>query len=775
MATDTDHKPVNQGPISEIDLDKLWTVFRSSLVWILAIILISNSGSYLFLRWTKPLYESQSELKLDVKSEASILNLNTYSEAQNLNNISGEIELIQSRLFFNQVIESFDIKVGYYVQGNILIDERYKQSPFIVDYEIKNPQAFDQKFFVEFVDEFSFQLSYTLGGFEVNERYNFGETIETEDFVFLVRKRRGIEDSSDGINYYFIVHSDEALLDYLGSNLRVEPLNLPANIIRISFTDYNPFKARDLVNVIDSLYLDYTRQEKNKANKQKIDFLDEQLSVTEDKLKEYESYFENFTIENKTANLDNDLKETIRQINLLDSQRFQLRNRKLLLSELVKDIVNEEITFVPLAFRSTISTQLSAELDKLNQMLAEKEILLATQKENTFAVQRKLQEIDRLRSTVAAQLTAVVNQIDADLSGLAARKSTLEQSFVQLPSKSNDFTKTKRYYDLYEEFYLSLMQNKAEFQIAQAGTTTDFKILSAATLPKSPIYPQQALIYGIGATFGLLISLLFVTGRYVLHNKVTSSKEIERYSKISLMGSIPFYSGEKMPITKLLVDRKPKSAVSEAMRAIRTNIEFLVIGQKNKVISVTSTVSGEGKTFVSVNLGGIIAMSNSKVVILDLDMRKPRIHVAFSGEEQNKGVSTILIKKNNIQECIQKTSIPNLDYIPAGPTPPNPSELLLEPAFDELLEELKTKYDIVLLDTPPVGLVTDAILAMKKADLAIYVLRSDYSRISYLETANRLASVNKFSNLALVLNSLRSANAGYGYGYGYGYYEEDKG
>src|SRR5690606_8106052 len=226
-------------------------------------------------------------------------------------------------------------------------------------------------------------------------------------------------------------------------------------------------------------------------------------------------------------------------------------------------------------------------------------------------------------------------------------------------------------------------------------------------------------------------------------------------------------------VSKLVIDRNPKSAMSESLRSIRTNMDFMTKRKDQRVIAVTSTVSGEGKTFISVNLGAIIALSKQKVVIVDMDMRKPKIHHAFSHENSTKGVSTILIDKHGVSECIRSTAIAGLDYIPSGPTPPNPSELILDDELDMLLDDLKKIYDIIILDTPPVGLVTDGILVMRKSDLSIYVVRADYSKKAFLKSINKLVTINKFNNLALVLNSL-SHGQGYGYGYGYGnhYYEE---
>ena len=200
-------------------------------------------------------------------------------------------------------------------------------------------------------------------------------------------------------------------------------------------------------------------------------------------------------------------------------------------------------------------------------------------------------------------------------------------------------------------------------------------------------------------------------------------------------------------------------------------MEFFIPEKKNQILAVTSTVSGEGKTFFSVNFGGIISLSSKKVIVVDLDMRRPRVHQALGIKNPSGGVSTILIGKHTVEECIHDTSMTNLHFLSAGPPPPNPSELLLKPSFDELLKNLASKYDVIILDTPPVGLVTDGILALKKSDLQIYVIRADFSKLHYLETLMRLNKLHKFDNLTVLLNSIQTARQGYGYGEGY--YQSD--
>jgi capsular exopolysaccharide synthesis family protein len=334
-----------------------------------------------------------------------------------------------------------------------------------------------------------------------------------------------------------------------------------------------------------------------------------------------------------------------------------------------------------------------------------------------------------------------------------------------MPDKNTQFNKNERFYKLYEELYLTLIQHKSEFEIAQAGSTPDFKLLSTATLPLAPISPNKPIIYGIGFVAGIVINIFLIGILYLVNDKITNVHEVERYTNIPMLGVIP--SLRKQNGDALHISAHPKSMVSEAIRTLRTNLDFFSVSTPNKVIAISSTVSGEGKSFIAMNLGGVMALSKKKVVLLDLDMRKPKSSISDS--DPTKGISTVLIRKNSWRECLVKTSLENFDYIPSGPQPPNPSELLLNGEFTGMLDELKTQYDFILLDTPPVGLVTDGIMAMKRADISIYVFGANYSKKDFMHSLQRIIKVNKFTNVTTLLNALPATHSGY---YGTGYYED---
>ena len=741
-----------------IDTEKLSAVFRKNLIWIILIFIATNLTAYLTIRWTKDLFESESELKLDIKRDATELGIKTMIDDQNLNIVSGEIEQIKSKLFFSKLIDSLDLAISYYSVGKVLKDEMYKRSAFMVHCELNNPAHFDIPIYFDFLQGTEFSIRLGEAGNPVKGK--FGIPLEFDGTVLTITKTPFFTEN-DGNTYYFVLNSRAHLIEYLSKNIQVDPLNFQANTIRISFQDNNALKAYDIVNKIDSLYITYSNEQKNLANKQKIEWLNKELGQVETRMEGFEDYFENFTLKNKSSDLTLDLKRTIAAINKVDSQRYELAKKMTELNTLLESMTDAKITTnQPYKF---LPDYINKRIEDLNKISQDRDRLSLAYNENTFTFKQKEQELSTAKDQVFTQLTKVKKEWLASLAELNTRKEKLEIEFAGMPDKNTQFSKNQRYYKLYEEFYLSMMQSKAEFEIAQAGSTPDFKILSPAALPVTPISPKKYIILGIGLVAGIVLNFFFIGILYLLNNKITSIKEVESGTQVPLLGAIP--TSRSSVETMFHVIDNPKSMVSEAIRSLRTNLEFFNAGTHSKVITISSTISGEGKSFLAMNLGGVLALSRKKVVLVDLDMRKPKNEKYPAGNDSTKGMSTVLIKKNTWKECVVKTTLENFDFIPSGPHPPNPSELLLNGEFSELLVDLKKEYDYIVIDTPPVGLVTDGIMAMKRSDLSIYVFRANYSKHSFMDNLLRVVKINKLTRVSTVLNALPINNSSYGYGY----------
>jgi capsular exopolysaccharide synthesis family protein len=760
---------------TSFDHDRFVSVIRKQLPWLIILLFVTALISYFVIRYTKPLYESSSVLKLNIKRDASLLGLQDYEDEQAFNNLSSEMELLKSKLFFNKIIDAVKLDVSIYTIGKVLLDERYGNPPFTVHYTVKNDKVYDLPFRVDIISRENFNLSYSINGQNYKSSYTFGQEIHTDYFDYIIELtdhyQHGIQDNE----FYFYINSRQFLLEYISENISVQPLNLNANTIQISFKGYNRQKARDLVNAIDTIYLTYTQEEKNKANSQKIIFLNQQLEATEQRLSDFESYFENIIISNKSVDLSDNLKETIDYLNTLDSQRYDIQIRLIRLYELREELVAGKQINLGLSDYRIIPNKVIEDISRLNEILEKGESVLLSHNESTQVFRKWSNEVNSMQDRLAGFLTEYETELNDRLKQIEIDNAKLEKKFVELPSRNTEYTKSQRQYALYEEFYLSLMQKKAEFQLAMAGTVTDFKILSAASFPVEPLKPQKIMIYGISLVVWFIISFFILGIGYLSFNKITGIQELERLTDIPVLGIIPYYYSEKLNISKIVVNRDSKSAISESLRSIRTNMQFILPQEQGIITSISSTVSGEGKTLVGLNLSSVMALSDKHVLIIDMDLRKPKFQKIFENVSEDKGISTILIGKDKIEDCIVPSEIENLDILPSGPIPPNPSELIMSEKLDAMFKELKNKYDMIFMDTPPLGIVTDGLLVMKKADIRVFIVRTDYSKRQFIDFLEKVNNVHKFDHLYIILNAAKRAKGiQYGYGYGSGYYRDEQ-
>jgi tyrosine-protein kinase Etk/Wzc len=753
----------NSSASDSIDFNKLGIVIRSNWYWILLIFLIVNAAAYLYIRYKKSVYESESLLKLDIKKDATDLGIKTMMvDDQNLNLLSGEIEIIRSKLFLNRVLDEVNFEASFFSSGHLLNEELYRNAPATITYFNKNHSLYNTPIEFRETSPDGFELTLEKGG-KVGGLYN---KLVSIDGLELIIARNETFRKGDEIGYFLVIRSRDVLLDDFSRNLTAEPVNFNANTVRLSFRDYNPVKAQYVLNNIDTIYLHYSNEQKNLANKQKIDWVSRELGNIEKKMEDFENYFEDFTLQNKTNNLDEDLRKTIQAMSRIDSQRYEYTKRIKEIDNITASLAGGERVY-SMGLRQLFPERINQQLDALQELEEEQEKLKLSYKEITFAYRQKEQDIAALRSKTNIQVGELKNRWMDDLKGLNQRKIMLENEFASLPDKNTQFSKNQRFYKLYEEFYLTLMQSKSEFEIAQAGSTPDFKILSPASFPGTPISPNKQMITGIGVVASLVVIFFFVGICYLLNNRISNLYELEKIDIAPVLGVVPmsnYLNGHSLHILQ-----HPKSMVSESIRTLRTNLDFFNVSADKKTIAISSTVSGEGKSFIAMNLGGVMALSDKKVILIDLDMRKAKNHLPFKSPDSSKGVSTILIRKNTWQETVVHTELENFDYLPSGPHPPNPSELLLHGEFTTLLHDLKKHYDVIILDTPPVGLVTDGIMAMRHADVSLYVFRANYSKKEFLHNLQRIININKFSNITTLLNAVTTK----GKTYGYGYYEDN--
>ncbi|HIA12260.1 MAG TPA: polysaccharide biosynthesis tyrosine autokinase, partial [Flavobacteriales bacterium] len=455
-----------------------------------------------------------------------------------------------------------------------------------------------------------------------------------------------------------------------------------------------------------------------------------------------------------------------------------------MLDDIENMIANKEdidvYNLLPALTGSSFQDEISRLVNSLHELLAKKEEILYTATPESEAIKKVDYQINVQKKLLVATIRSLSKKLDLKKQTLESKIKEVEDKFYNLPTQELEYARLLRLFTINEKFYTNLLEKKAEYSISKAGFVSKNMILESATVPTSPISPDSSKVIALVLIIASFLSAAMLVISYLLHNEITSVNELTSGGRKSLLGIIPSYTKD-IPVSQLLVDKHPKSLIAEAFRSIRTNLHTSNSDPGPKVIAITSTVSGEGKTFVAINLSGIIAFSDKKVVILDLDLRKPKIHLGFNYDNEH-GISTILSGKDKLEDCINTSTIPNMDVITAGPIPPNPSEMILSQQMQDLIEKLKLKYDMIVIDNPPVGIVTDGISIIQQADYPIYVFRANSSKKNYISNVDRLITESKVKNLAVVFNGVDTDSVfgndynygyGYAYNYGYGYYDEE--
>ena len=776
----------------EFDLKLFLKVAKRNSAWIVLFFIISFLMAFLYLRYTYPIYEAKTVIQIALADKNSKLLLDKEFSTQS--DISSKIELLKSPTFLDRVFNKLPLDIGYFQIGNVLNYEMYRSSPFEIDYHNPTNELYNIPAYISFTDENNVTVSVNINNKENVYRIKTGKwqrlpmldsiKVDVVNYEKIRKDMLGLNENP----YYFILSKPENLVRTYSANLEVVTENDAAGTIKMVFHERSPAKAADICNTIAEEFKKYDIEKQAESSLNTIRFVDDQLKIIYDKLYDSEVNLQDFKTKNR-LNDETPLPDFNTRINDLESKLNNLEVEESGLKTIQKAVTdNRDIDIyqlISLLAGSRSEGMISNLLNDLRNQLSRLETLKYSNTPNASSVAQIEYQIKIQRKMIIEAILAVQKSINDQQEEIESRVENYEIEVRDgaLNFDRIEFVRLQKLNQINEEYYNKLVTIKSELTIANAGITSENTILEASATPVFPFFPSRKLV-ALSALIGwLIVSLGLIIVRYLFHNEITSLNEIMKYLEVPMLGIVPNYK-DTIPISQLLVDKKPKSIIAESLRSIRSNLEFLSQSDGPKVLAITSTISGEGKTFVALNLAGIIAFSEKKVIILDLDMRKPKIHVGF-GVPNDKGMSTILINRNSIDECIFKSSLNNLDFITAGPVPPNPSELVISSRMLEVINELKTKYDVIVIDNPPVGLVTDGIRVFKIADYPIYVFRENFSKRNFVQNVKKLMRDNNIKNLSVILNSVdikRSGygysgvydyDYGYGYGYGFGYYDED--
>lgn len=774
----------------ELDVKLFLYIARRNILFPIVFILMAISGSFLYLRYTPPVYQTSAILQLGSESQANQLLANLYYYEDDM---AKQIELIRSSIFQHRALANLPLNISYFTRGRVLNNELYKSAPFRVEARVKNAALYGLPINIDFVERNQVEISFTINGHSQQRReFAIGQPASFPDLditVEVINPRIYEEQQSVFTRnpYFFVINNPETIISGYSPNIKINVLNAAARTILISNTGTNAQKTADIVNVMSEEFNVFDLEKKAESANNILEFIDRQLDMVFGQLADSELELDSFKkehdIDERTIT---PLPAIHERIGDYENQIVMLEMENQIFTEIEESLKSEqEIDIFRLIailsgseFRGTISTLLGA----LQEQLMDRERLLYEVTPNSRQIEALDFQIAIQKRMLIEGITTQKNNIRARIAELNSRITEFESVLVSRSARISmiEFSRLQRIYNINERFYNQLVEKKAEYSISRAGYVSQSLILERARTPSRPISPIPRNVYMSSLLAAIFLGIGIILLKYLFYNEIPSLHDILKYTNSPVLGVIPKYKSE-IPPNQLLVLKKPKSLIAEALRSIRTNLQFIDNEPGSKLIAITSTISGEGKTFVAMNLAGILAFSDKKVIVIDFDMRKPKIHLGFNTENLN-GVSTILSGIDTIDDCIKPSRVNNLDFITAGPVPPNPSELILTPRMNEMIDYLKTKYDYVIIDNPPVGIVTDGMKSVLMADYPIYIFKANYSKRMFIQNVNRLVAESSISRLSIVLNAVDREYSSYGYdkgyaygyygGYGYGYYDE---
>lgn len=793
---------MNQKKIPKINDDfdiglLLYILARTWYVVVISVVLFFL-GAWLYLRYTPNLYEATAVIQIETEDQPDVFQDQSKLYG-NFNELASKIDFLRSTAFLEIALSKLPLEVCYFYKGTILRNELYKCSPFSVEVIRISPEMYAQHIELIFKSDHELTVQYEYHGdvstFNVEkeqDKYhlicNYFNLVVTVQNDAIVSKKEGY---SVQIN-----EKDKVFAEY-AAKINASILNEASKTIQIKYQDFNPSKASDIVNTIANDFRDYDKVKKQENADKIIAYIDDQLLLLEEELYKSQNDIQDFKRENNIEMTELRSSPLIQQkIEEINNELSKLSYEETLLNKInqtVKDNVELDIySFMADIIGSNYQGALSAILTNLQSLLMQREQLAYSYTKNSGQIKQLDYQIDIQKRILTEAILSFKSNIVIKRKQLQTQLNALTSELVlQMDnSKALDLKKYQRILTINETYYNQLIETKTKYSIAKVSYVSQNIILEKSKTPVVPISPKRNQIYIFSLVIGLLIGVGYVAYRYLFYSNIDTVADIRKHTSVALLGTVPSVK-QQMAHSLLLVDKEPKSVLSEAMRGLRTNMQFISNDSTKKLISITSTVPSEGKTFVAVNLAGILAYSGKKVIVLDLDMRKPKIHKAFSDPSNpfanNKGMSNILSGMEIYQDCVNISSLPNLHFITAGTIPPNPSELILSDNMLKLIQLLKEDYDYIVIDNPPIGLVTDAMQTLKIADYPIYVFKSGYSKKVFISNLEYLWDDCNIKNLSFVLNAVDNNQnkygygkryggyyygSRYGYGYNYGYYED---
>ena len=744
------------------------------------------------------------ETLISVKEETNPLFTSNTSLIFNWGGASDQVQTIsttlRSRSHNELVVDKLQFFINYLIQGEYNLVDAYGVVPFYVSIDKSKGQLSGALIGIKFISENTYEISIPFQEQSVSlityadnsysttavqatdfvQQYKVGQkvTLPFLNWTLQINENPGFYVG----NEYFVQFRDfnATVGTYRGIDVKSDEKS--GSIITLGLQGPNKPRLVEYLNATVKMLIKRQLDSKNQFATNTITFIDSTLVAMESQLKETGNELKSFRRGKKIYDIEDGGAKFSEKILDFDVKKDEV-NRKIAYYNSLKSYLKNSVNYAKLPAPSV------AGIDDPNIVVnVSKLIALSTQRsEMAYAVKsdKIFQDFDNqmeaIKNVLLENIATAKASLQYDLAMVSSKINQTESTIRQLPEDQQELIKIKRKYDLSDNIYSTFLQKRSEADIVKAANLSDVHFIDPAKdVGGGLIGPKTSVNYVLAFFLGILIPLIFVFIIFFINDSIQNAEDISKMTKIPLIGVV----GVNKEISDLAVFDRPKSALSESFRAIRSSLQFLYKQQNlagAKTLMITSSVSGEGKTFCSLNIATVFALSEKKTVIIGLDLRKPKLFDEFNLSNE-VGIVNYLIKQKTIDEIINHTHIPFLDVILSGPVPPNPSEMIMSEGMGELIEELKLKYDYIILDTPPVGLVSDALELVQYCDVTLYIVRQNFTKKDMITLLNNRVKRGELKNASIILNGLENKakyGTGYGYGYGYGtyangYYEEPK-
>jgi len=752
-----------------IDLKKLSYILVKQWHWFLLFSILGLGGAYLYTKFVNQNYQvSTSILVTENLNQIDIKDLFKGTQNKSDDNIYNQLEILKSYYPINKALSNLNWRTSWYKKELLLWTSIYKEEPFDVQETpgFTNPQGIAicitptaNETFTASVDG-ELKNSKVITKIKFEGQGEFGRPFKNGHFNFTLVKKTTNTEVLEG-KYKFVFNDlNDATLAYQ-KMLAVTLKNKKGEIIQCTLEGDEPVKYGEFLNELIAVYIESKLNLQNEVNRRSLDFINSQLSGISDSMNTAGTKYTEFRSRNEIIDLGSETTIVMNKLKEAESERVKYQVQLDYFQNL-RSYLSKSVDYKQLVAPSVVGIEdasLNALVLKLGEQYSRRQFMSFSISDSNPAMVNIDKELVQTRNLLNENLRNLIDNAVNTINSLKIREAAIGSQMNKLPKKEQQMINIQRQVDMTSEIYTFLLQKRAEMKIALASSVPDIQIIDKAR-------PETALPIGLSGKIiliiGLIIGLALPLGIILLYNNldvhIRTQEDIEDNSLIPILGNI-IHDQSNAVIT---VHENPKSIIAESFRALRTNLQFMLTEPNGKIISIQSTNPNEGKSFISVNLASILAMNNKKVLLIGADLRKPKLHKIFEMSNDH-GLSTCLIGHDTIDEVIFPTSVVNLFLLPAGPIPPNPSEILGKPEMKMLIDKVRSGFDYVIIDNAPTILVTDGIIVSQLSDLNIFILRYGVSRKQQLEMINHYADKQMISHLAIVVNDIQSNAFGYAY------------